>query len=245
MSNLVNERKVYKTKNYKLFKKLRGNRNVDRSRVRSLMALMEANGNRTDVMPVIINQEGYVLDGQHRLEALKELNWEVGYIIENGDLGLVRVLNRGGKNWSWYDVAISYADSDNEAYKQFVELVNSYKFGFATNLRLVSKGKGNVKGKLHRAFHSGDLEVVGRSIMIERAEHLKEVLSVVTPSQTNFQLAAANTIVHPLYDHARMMRKMKQLGHTLPEVDREPSYLRHIEDIYNQSFAESSRVRFY
>ena len=245
MSNLLNERKVYKTKDYSIFKQLRGNRKVDNVRVNQLMKLIEKNGNRTDVMPIIINHDGFVLDGQHRLEAVKNLGLEIGYVIENGDIDLVRTINQGGRNWSWYDVATSYADRGNVNYQQFIRLVDAYKFGFATNLRIISQVGGDVKGKLHRAFHAGELEAISYADMIERADRVRDILNLCQPKQTMFQLAVARITMNPQYDHERMVRKLKQLAHTLPDMAKEVEYMRQLESIYNQGYVEENRTRLF
>lgn len=70
---------IVKTKNYELFKKMDGNRHLDRYHLKKL-ALAIKEDNQLDVHPIIVNKDYFVIDGQHRLEAAKQLNCDIYYI---------------------------------------------------------------------------------------------------------------------------------------------------------------------
>ena len=90
--------KYFETTDYSKFKKARGNRPVDETHVQQLKKLI-AEKDLYD--PIRVNQNMEVIDGQHTLQARKELDKVVPYIIINSDDPLdVARLNTGRKNWS-------------------------------------------------------------------------------------------------------------------------------------------------
>ena len=97
MTRAVNN-KFFETRDYSMFKKIRGNRPVDEAHVKQLKKLIADK----DLMdPIRVNQNKEVVDGQHTLQARKELGLPVPYIIINSDDPLdVARLNQGRKNWS-------------------------------------------------------------------------------------------------------------------------------------------------
>ena len=63
---------TYETKNYDQFKTLEGNRSIDQKNVNNIEQNMREHG----VLPtvIIVNEKMEVIDGQHRIEALKRLH---------------------------------------------------------------------------------------------------------------------------------------------------------------------------
>ena len=70
---------VQQTKDYNLFKILSGNRPIDSYHLKKLKKSIETN-NHLNLHPIIINDRYEVIDGQHRLEAAKQLQCEIFYI---------------------------------------------------------------------------------------------------------------------------------------------------------------------
>lgn len=62
---------IKRTNNYDMFKRLEGNRFVDPKKVNKLKKSINEVGYISN--PIIVNEKMEVIDGQHRLEALKEL----------------------------------------------------------------------------------------------------------------------------------------------------------------------------
>lgn len=70
---------IQKTKNYSIFKKMEGNRHLDKFHLKKLSTAI-GKDNQLDVHPIIVNKEFYVIDGQHRLEVAKSLGLDIFYI---------------------------------------------------------------------------------------------------------------------------------------------------------------------
>lgn len=70
---------IQRTKDYSIFKKMDGNRHLDRFHLKKLTAAIDKD-NQLNVHPIIVNKDFYVIDGQHRLEAARALGLEIFYI---------------------------------------------------------------------------------------------------------------------------------------------------------------------
>ena len=90
--------KFFETTDYTKFKKTRGNRPVDAAHVEQLKKLIS---DRDLEDPIRVNKNMEVIDGQHTLEARKQLDLKIPYIIMDSEDPLdVARLNTGRKNWS-------------------------------------------------------------------------------------------------------------------------------------------------
>ncbi|HWY35557.1 MAG TPA: ParB N-terminal domain-containing protein [Nitrosopumilaceae archaeon] len=70
---------VEKTLDYQRFSYLTGNRPIDRYHLKKLKASIEKN-NHLNLHPIIVNNKFEIIDGQHRLEAAKQLGVEIFFI---------------------------------------------------------------------------------------------------------------------------------------------------------------------
>ena len=70
---------IQKTTDYQIFKRMDGNRNLDRFHLKKLSSAIERD-NQLNVHPIIVNKDFYIIDGQHRLEVAKSLGIEIFYI---------------------------------------------------------------------------------------------------------------------------------------------------------------------
>lgn len=130
--------KVFSTKNYEIFSSLDGNRIVNPLHVKKIADSMKI---KVLFIPIIVNEEFQVIDGQHRLEARKQLGLEVPYIIcPNYTLEDVHRANSNHKTWNAIDFLKGYAEAGVEDYKFLLEIYESYdgKLAINTILRLIS-----------------------------------------------------------------------------------------------------------
>ena len=67
-----NDLQIHSTNDLSVFKILEGNRNINLANVERLVKSIEENGFLQ--MPIIVNENYEVIDGQHRLMAAKKLN---------------------------------------------------------------------------------------------------------------------------------------------------------------------------
>lgn len=251
MKTKVNEklatREIKRTNDHDKFKTLKGNRTINQAHVNQLVKLLVANGNLTDQFPIVVDKKGYVIDGQHRLEALRILDWEVGYIVEhNATIDTVRHINQGNRNWNWRDIAESYANLGNKEYEWFIDFVDSYEgLSYTLATRFVSLGNGRNNDTARAIFKSGDMVIEDKMQAKLFAEQWDEIKEIVDIGIHDFGKALNRIFRSPYYDHERMVAKVQSLGHTLPAKANESDYLRLLEEMYNHAVHEENRVRLF
>ncbi len=116
---------IKRTKNYEIFKFKKENREINYNKVLSLKSKLLENGRQ--IIPIICNRQMEIIDGQHRFEALKELNWEILYYVDDAvtTTDLISI-NNTQKNWGLLDYIHFYASSGNETYIKLEKVCKKY-----------------------------------------------------------------------------------------------------------------------
>lgn len=128
------------TTNYSMFKTLTGNRDVTPSRVKKIKDSIESHGYFTN--PIIVNEKYEVVDGQGRLEALRQLEMPVEYLVVPGlKIQQGRIYNSVGETWDIKDFIKSYASTGIESYQFLLELINQYKVHHLIVLRAINRSQ--------------------------------------------------------------------------------------------------------
>lgn len=114
----------YTTKNYGIFKRLEGNRNVTELRKERIRKSIESVGYIEN--PIVVNDRMEIIDGQGRFEVLKEMGLPILYNIVNvKDSGKACIyMNVGTVNWHIEDYVNFYAE---KGYSDYVMLQELYK----------------------------------------------------------------------------------------------------------------------
>ena len=93
---------ILRTRNYDQFNFKKENREINYNKVLSLKSKLLEDGRQ--IMPIICNTKKEIIDGQHRFEALKELNWDVMYYIDESVTSKDLIsINNTQKNWGMAD----------------------------------------------------------------------------------------------------------------------------------------------
>lgn len=106
------------TTDYEVFKVLNGNRDINQKHVDELKNSMENIG-ILDI-PILVNEKFEVIDGQHRLEAIKQLGGAVPYTVKRG-LGLKECVDMNNDQRPW-DTATYIASKAKLGRPQYVTL---------------------------------------------------------------------------------------------------------------------------
>ena len=243
--------KVNKTSNYSQFKKIRGNRLVNRTYVNNLITSI-TDTNLLEYTPILVNKQMEVIDGQHRLEAAKKLGIDVYYIeIGEGDLNMVQLLNTNIHNWSLLNFLDSYILLGNNHYKILKEYIDTYKLPVGISVNLLSgfkadSGAGKYgKEKGIALFKTGAFKV----ITLEKAKFIGDKLLEITPfteggAWKHRSFVDALQIVYEKVKPSIFLGSVKRIGIKIPRKAKLRDYLIFFEDIYN--FRKSTgRQKFY
>ena len=183
---------VYTTRDYSIFKRLVGNRDIPESRISKIVDSIQKIGWVHN--PIIVNEKMEVIDGQGRLTALQRLKMPVEYIIAPGAGNKECIyMNMNMVNWKLPDFIKSYAEQGNENYQRLLSLMEKYAGG---NLDIISTAVYRVSKSKHRDIKEGILQLTEEQYKaaVPRLEYIKPLLerldekklpgSIVTLMQT-------------------------------------------------------------
>jgi len=112
---------VMQTDNYDMFKFMVGNRAINPTKVNQLMTEIRQNGLQ---IPIVVNEKYEVADGQHRLDACRELGVPVMYIVRKGiTIEDAANANTAGSNWTTIDWINYHASQGKEEYKKLQQWI--------------------------------------------------------------------------------------------------------------------------
>lgn len=169
--------KVYSTKDYSIFKRLVGNRDIPESRISKIVESIQTIGWVHN--PIIVNEKMEVIDGQGRLTALQRLKMPVEYIIAEGAGNKECIyMNMNMVNWKLPDFIKSYAEQGNENYQRLLNLMEHYANG---NLDIISTAVYRVSKSKHREIKQGILQLTEDQYKaaIPRLEYIKPLLDSI------------------------------------------------------------------
>jgi hypothetical protein len=250
MSNAINkeDRTVYSTNDYRMFKLLGANRPTVDSHVNSIIKSIEKNGSWLQDEPIIVNESMEVIDGQHRLAAHKQLDLPIYYQVAEG-LGIERAhaMNRSRRNWTILDWAHSYANNGNINYVRYLKLLeDNDQFSAAAVISACSDKP--LASTLTKEFRTGELSLTEADYVVaqQRLDNLAELAEIaplfIIGSTTRYVL---QVFTHPKYSQERMVKKMKEVGgETFVPSGYIGNVLAQLERAYNRGSDLASMVRF-
>ncbi len=233
---------VKSTRDYNLFTYLTGNRKPNKAHVRKLQEAISDNAKLSPYRPILVNEDMAIIDGQHRFEALKNLDLPVHYVVAEGTgLKEVQELNSIAKVWTPVEYAKSFADLGHDVYEFYLEMKRTYGLNHDVLLNFISLDEP-MTGTM---FQAGGLVAPDRDKSHRLARQLTEVgeyyprYKIRTFARAYY--AVANT---KGYDHARMIAKMKAKGDTIKNVALREEYIKELEKVYNYHAPMGNRMRF-
>ena len=135
--------KILRTEDYSIFKTMKGNRELRGRHIICLELAISQSLDRISCYPILVNENMEIIDGQHRLQALRNLGQPVYYMIAEGmRLKDTQALNAISRGWSPIDYALSYSVLGNKAYDLYLKLKE--RFGLNHDVLITYIG-GDVK----------------------------------------------------------------------------------------------------
>ena len=168
---------VYVTKDYSIFKRLVGNRDIPESRISKIVESIQTIGWVHN--PIIVNEKMEVIDGQGRLTALQRLKMPIEYVIAEGAGNKECIyMNMNMVNWKLPDFIKSYAEQGNENYQRLLSLMQRYANG---NLDIISTAVYRLSKSKHKDIKQGTLQLTEDQYRaaIPRLEYIKPILEEI------------------------------------------------------------------
>ncbi len=230
---------IYETKNYNLFKLLDSNREPNQRILNKLEKSIKEIGIQ---IPIIVNTENQIVDGQHRFWTLQKLGYVVPYIISKAwkkDNHTIEI-NNTSSNWTSLDYANFQMRKGNLDVKKALqqsyiwEKETNNKFKIINGLELIVSGKSysGIKIKLKNGLYISDLKTANKIFQ------LLKVMNEYPRKTSAFAAKFVRATKMFFYDHKKInilaIRKMCRENYIL-SYNNELDTLEYLTDIYNKA----------
>ena len=208
--------KIMITNNYDKFKIIEGNRNVDEPKVRKLVDSMKE---KQLMIPILVNENYEIIDGQHRFTASSRLGFPIYYtVVEGYGINEVKKANLITTTWNLDAFLNLYCSDEKEEYLLFNTFVEEYNLSIFGLLNIYNHISGESMRKLQTDFKSGNFTFNGEE---NRILDFLDSLSIFddVKNNRNLQLLKAYTTLYfrDEFDLSIMKSQMNKLGYKLNE----------------------------
>ncbi len=240
------------TKDYSRFKLMAGNRVVDYNQVKRMKREMERNPHLFMGNPILVNENDFIIDGQHRRRAAQELGRPIYYVVVPGvTLDETRALNVTQKHWVLMDFAKSYADGGYDDYTKFINAVRKYpNLAPAIIMKVLAGGQ---RHRLSEDFRRGEFVIDDYQQAIKDLDKLEAIrvkgeIAMNTPmamSLLTLMKKQDDPNADENFNYDKFIGKLDHKGarELFTASGTVRNSLRSIEDVYN--FKSPSRARLY
>lgn len=232
--------KVLTTRDYNQFQQLDDNRELNKTHLERLKGSMQ------EVYlfnPIIVNENLQVIDGQHRLEACKQLNLPVRYItVEGYGIREVQVMNANNKNWKPDDYLQSFVKNGYTDYIVYQSFKEKYGFDHQANIALLTN---NANGRGYESFNTGKFKVTN----LRKAERVANYLMQIKPYYAGYRRRSFVYAIMSIIDMKgfaldELLNKIKLQPTALVDCTTVEKYRELLEEIYNYRRREKVNLRF-
>lgn len=237
---------IWATIEYDWFSGFYTNRDIKRPHVSDLVKAFEK---KHIPVPVIVDVEGKVVDGQHRVEAARVTNSPV-YVLVLDDITEedILALNSNNANWRLPEHVERFVKMGNEDYATLKTLYDKHRIPLGVLAEMLMKKVDG--GGLHKAVKLGLFRVtnyVEAVLWISYIEDFRDFFADY--KNERFVKALVRAFRHPNYDHDRMLKKLAatqgRQAYMLIAFSKVKDSLRRLEEVYNWGTTEATYKRLF
>ena len=233
------------TTDYSIFKIKKGNRTVNTAHVQKIKDSLNKH-TYLPSCPIICDKDMNVIDGQHRLQAAKELGIAVYYIIEEKpDADLLIDLNITQRKWSTTDYITYYANEKNNVnYQRLAMAVKEIPFDVTTVLSMAFNKEigGNF---LNTKVKTGLLEITEKDIKTAHIlyDNIMSLRDALRCTMTGRMVRAVVSLQqHPKFSWSTMLHKAKQWSAKAYHCSTKQEWEDMLIMLYNMSSTKATRL---
>lgn len=238
-----NDGKIHNADDLEIFKKLKGNRHVEWPRVKKIMASIERVGYIP--VPIVVNENMEIIDGQGRVEACAKLGLPVPYtVVEGAGLDECIAMNISGTKWGKLDYIESFAERGNENYIRLLELAKKHDVTIgvviAAALGKLTTSKDGIESGLmvlseERAAQAEELlTYLDRFVSFVKDKNIPNMKKIYEALCFLYYIQAV--------DNERMYRAFTMYYADLGGYSTTEQALDSLESIYNKKLAKHNKV---
>lgn len=232
---------VLSTQNYNIFHYDRRNRLVRPEHVDELVESIKRK-NLLKEFPIVVSSDYVVIDGQHRLEAAKFLGIPIYYIVsKSATIDDISNITATVDGWTAREYFHRWCAEGLPDYLKLKEFLDRYPFLTVTQAVGLCH-YGNIRG-VHIDFKKGKYVINDMEFGEKVARNLLDFRPLFPFwKDTVFVGTVSNLTSNSLYDHERMMRKVRLASTMLVQCPTCDSYMALLTKIYNRQETKPKHV---
>lgn len=213
---------IYKSTDYDLLKNIKTNRMVSPTNYNKLVRSMSE---EVLVMPICVNENMEIIDGQHRFLAAKELGKPFYFYIQEGYReDQMKRANLVSSTWNKNDFLNMYINQEDSRYIMIKELMDEYGIVISDMIKIIAAVREDNIREAGLAFEEGTI-VITESDFID-VQNFLECLSLFKDfkqyNRSKFISAYLELYFHAAYNHEQMVDKYaKRSSQLVPQLNRD------------------------
>jgi len=223
---------VYRTRNYSQFKTISSNRELVQSHLEQLKMSIKNKGQYT---PIIVKNNGEVVEGQHRLQVCKDLQIPVLYLVRDLDISDISEMNSKSRNWKNSDYLRHWAKRGYTPYMRLLEIQKANQdLGIEVSNYVIIFGNDGQKSLENFKNGQFKLQYEDRGLSVLRIYRKIKSYYEGNPNNVFFRALAHLAMLEKegKFNIERFIKKLKR--RTLPKLQGVlRDYLYEMEKIYN------------
>lgn len=235
MEHVESNTKIFFTTDYGRFKFLKGNRDINESKVNKIKEVIKQGVDVLKYAPIIVNEAMEIIDGQHRFTVSMQLRTNVYYVIhKEANLSIVPTINSNHTKWRNVDFFYSYLDLKKPDYLKLQDYLDQYpRVGLNTAIKMLHSGTPN-DSQAVEDFRDGKLNCAHEQKTRMLTELLKDLeLFTDNPYSSRFFLVMMQLNGNGKYDHEFMKKKLAESNMRIESVKTVKTIIQDMEIIIN------------
>lgn len=230
----------FATKDYAVFKQMKGNRDVSEKHVKNLMASMKRD-NLIKYQTITVNENFEIVDGQHRFEAAKRLGIHVHYKVKVGaNYKTAGILNHASEEWKFLNYLENFATNKHTDYIKLQTFQDQNDISLKKFCFLISKEQKKIfedKFKTGEFYLVDDLDAISQKIKIinEVITFLDSILFLDNKKFLNSDnfFRSIYKMMEKEIDIDKFKEKLSLKYQTIRQMSGYKDYVNLLTDIYN------------
>lgn len=211
------------TENYDMFKKIGGNRKINKANYAKIVKSMKE---EQLIIPIVVNERYEIIDGQHRYTACKDLGKPIYfYMVRGYGLEQVKRANIASSNWKKENYLDMFVAEGNEVYKEFEEIKERYDLNISNLLKIFAIVQEKQSARVGYEFENGNFTLDGKMEVLRFLTALEDFNFFKFYKSNNFLIAFTRLYFKSEYEHDKMKTKLITHRNSLEKRSTSDEYL--------------------
>lgn len=231
--NIIVNRQIFETYDYDIFHFIDENREID---IANKAKIKKSFKRKALLVPIWVNSEYGIVDGQHRYEIRKELGLPIIFYIdddyEDEDLANAQI----SSSWKNKDYLNKGVKQKNENYLWYSNFCKKHGMVLGNAEKILIACSNESQDKIRNDLKNGSLVITKevRESMDEVVEALEDFSFFSCYKSSSFISAFVKLYFYDKYNHMTMKSKLRSRGNSIKKMSSWKDYLDLLtEQVYN------------